>query len=57
MQQKKLYRSFVNAVVIIIMLLLALFAYENLYVVPNKDQPEYLKDKKLLLAFEGHHFY
>lgn len=28
------------------------------YYAPKKvSQPEYLKDKKLLLAFEGHHFY
>ena len=45
MEQKNLYHSIINAVAIIIMLLLSLFAYEHLYVIPNKDQPVELKQE------------
>lgn len=43
MQQKKLYSSIVDAVVIIIMLLLALFAYEHLTTVPDSEEKLNLK--------------
>lgn len=46
MEQKNLYRSIINAVAIIIMLLLGLFVYEHLYVIPNKDQPVELKKEE-----------
>ena len=49
MEQKNLYRSIINAVAIIIMLLLGLFAYEHLYVIPNKDQPVELKKEEQIL--------
>lgn len=38
MEQKKLYRSVINALAIIIMLLLGLFAYDHLYVVPGQQE-------------------
>lgn len=36
---KQIYCSFINGLAIIIVLLLALFAYDNLYVIPNKEEP------------------
>ena len=46
MEPKNLYRSVVNAVAIIIMLLLGLFAYKHLYVLPNQEEPMKLKQEE-----------
>lgn len=44
MKHADLYKSTVNAVAIIILLLLGLFAYEHLYVLPNREELELKKD-------------
>lgn len=55
MEHKKLYHTFINAVAIIIMLLLGLFAYEHLYVIPNQEQPVELKKEEQLQEKDDTH--